>query len=113
MLCRNQNFVLIFDGNPTSLAELPPAMEAAKVIDLAGGAANVLSAAQAALSKNDAQWAMELADRLIVTDQYKSQASQIKVKALRYMADFTINAPTRNYYLLAARELEETLVLSP
>jgi uncharacterized sulfatase len=101
-----------FDGNPTSLAELPPAMEAAKVIDLAGGAANVLSAAQAALSKNDAQWAMELADRLIVTDQYKTQASQIKIKALRYMADFTINAPTRNYYLLAARELEETLVLS-
>lgn len=101
-----------FDGNPTSLAELPPATEAAKVIDLAGGAANVLSAAQAALSKNDAQWAMELADRLIVTDQYKTQASQIKIKALRYMADFTINAPTRNYYLLAARELEETLVLS-
>jgi alkyl sulfatase BDS1-like metallo-beta-lactamase superfamily hydrolase len=55
---------------------------------------------------------MELADRLIVTDQYKTQASQIKIKALRYMADFTINAPTRNYYLLAARELEETLVLS-
>lgn len=98
-----------FDGNPTSLAELPPAIEAAKIIALAGGAETVLSAAQTALSEKDAQWAMEIADRLIATDQHKAQAIQIKIDALRYIADFTVNAPTRNYYLLAARELEETL----
>lgn len=98
-----------FDGNPTSLAELPPAVEAAKFIALAGGADAVLSAAQTALSSDDAQWAMELADRLITTDQHKAEASQIKVEALRHVADFTVNAPTRNYYLLSARELEETL----
>jgi len=98
-----------FDGNPTSLAELPPAAEAAKIIALAGGADTVLTAAQAALSDGDAQWAMELADRLIATDQHKAEASQIKISALRHIADFTVNAPTRNYYLLSARELEESL----
>ncbi|MEM7472912.1 MAG: alkyl/aryl-sulfatase [Pseudomonadota bacterium] len=98
-----------FDGNPTSLGELPPATEAAKVIALAGGEKAVLSAAQSALENGDAQWAMELADRLIATGSDTAEAAQVKINALRHMADHTINAPTRNYYLLAARELEESL----
>lgn len=98
-----------FDGNPTSLGELPPAIESAKIINLAGGADAVLSAAETALSDGEAQWAMELADRLIFTDQNKIAASKVKIQALRKIADFTVNAPTRNYYLLSARELEETL----
>lgn len=98
-----------FDGNPTQLAELPPAQEAARIIALAGGAATVLDAANTALSEGDTQWAMELADRLIATGQEVTAASQIKISALRAAADRTVNAPTRNYYLLSARELEETL----
>ena len=98
-----------FDGNPSSLGELPPVAEAVKIINLAGGPDAVLSAAETALSDGEAQWAMELADRLIFADQYKAAASRVKIHALRHVADFTVNAPTRNYYLLAARELEETL----
>lgn len=98
-----------FDGNPTSLGELPPAEEAGRIIALAGGAKTVLEAAQQALQDGELQWSMELADRLIATQQETKQASQIKIDALRIVADQTINAPTRNYYLLAARELEETL----
>ena len=98
-----------FDGNPSSLGELPPATEGARIVALAGGAQAALSAAEKALSDGDAQWAMELADHLIFSDQSKREASQIKIRALRHVADLTVNAPTRNYYLLAARELEETL----
>ena len=98
-----------FDGNPTNLGELPPVAEALKIIRLAGGADAVLLAAKTALSDGETQWAMELADRLIFADQQKDAASKIKIQALRYIADFTVNAPTRNYYLLAARELEENL----
>ncbi len=98
-----------FDGNPSSLGELPPVIEADKIIALAGGADAVLSAAETALSDGEAQWAMELADRLIFADQHKAAASRVKIQALRNAADVTVNAPTRNYYLLAARELEESL----
>ncbi len=98
-----------FDGNPSSLGELPPAIEAGKIIALAGGGDAVLSAAETALSDGEAQWAMQLADRLIFADQHKAAASRVKIQALRNVADFTVNAPTRNYYLLAARELEESL----
>ncbi|MEM8751141.1 MAG: alkyl/aryl-sulfatase [Pseudomonadota bacterium] len=96
-----------FDGNPTSLGELPPAVEAANVIALAGGADQILAAANTALNEGSAQWAMELADRLIAANTEASAARDIKIVALRQLADQTINAPTRNYYLLSARELEE------
>lgn len=96
-----------FDGNPTSLGELPPAAEAERMVTLIGGPSKVLDAAQTALDAGDAQWAMELADRLIALDTDTQAARALKVKALRVIADTTINAPTRNYYLLSAREIEE------
>lgn len=95
-----------FDGNPTSLRKLPPAQEAPKMIALAGGADAVLAAAQAAFDAGDAQWAMELADRLIAADEMAEQARGLKITALRALADDTVNAPTRNYYLLSAKELD-------
>ena len=98
-----------FDGNPTSLGKLPPASEATKFISLAGGASNVLVAAQEALQTGDTQWAMELADRLLGANDQAAEGAQVKIGALRAMADQTINAPTRNYYLLSARELEESM----
>jgi len=98
-----------FDGNPTSLQRQSPQTEAVKFIALAGGSSAVLSAAQDAMNSGDAQWAMELADRLLAADQDKAEAVTLKASALRSIADTTINAPTRNYYLLAARELEESL----
>jgi alkyl sulfatase BDS1-like metallo-beta-lactamase superfamily hydrolase len=96
-----------FDGNPTSLGQLPPAVEAEKFVALAGGATAVLAAAEQALNADDAQWALELADRLIATDQETKSARVTKIQALHSIADKTLNAPMRNYYLLSARELEE------
>lgn len=95
-----------FDGNPTSLQQLPPAEEAARFVDLAGGPDSVLKAAKQALAEDDDQWAMELADRLIATDQITASARDIKITAMRKCADRTVNAPTRNYYLSYANELE-------
>ena len=96
-----------FDGNPTSLGQLPPTAEAERFIELAGGSDQVMKAAQAAFDKGDVQWAMELSDRLIATDNHTGEARGLKIKAMRQLADETVNAPTRNYYLLSARELEE------
>ena len=49
---------------------------------------------------------MELADRLIAAEALADAAREVKVSAMRSVADQTINAPTRNYYLLSARELD-------
>lgn len=50
---------------------------------------------------------MELIDRLIAAEAEPAAARQVKITALRKLADETVNTPTRNYYLLPARELEE------
>ena len=95
-----------FDGNPTSLGQLPPKVEADKFIRLVGGKDKVMSSAQKAIDAGEAQWAMELADRLIAADVELVAAHQVKITAMRILADQTVNAPTRNYYLHSARELE-------
>lgn len=96
-----------FDGNPTSLAQLPPAAEAVKFIELAGGASKLLATAKKALENEEWQWTLELVDRLIAADVEIVSARELKVNAMRKLADLTVNAPTRNYYLLCARELTE------
>ncbi|MEL6953917.1 MAG: alkyl/aryl-sulfatase [Pseudomonadota bacterium] len=96
-----------FDGNPTSLGRLPPAEEAKRMVALAGGAPSLRAAAEAALAAGEWQWAMELADRLLTIESEVDAARVVKVSAMRKLADLTINAPTRNYYLLSARELED------
>ncbi|MEM9435626.1 MAG: alkyl/aryl-sulfatase [Pseudomonadota bacterium] len=97
-----------FDGNPTSLGQLPPAEEAKRLIALIGGIEATEKAAAAALESGDVQWAMELVDRILATGDGTPNAKAIKIKAMRALADVTVNAPTRNYYLLSARELEES-----
>ena len=96
-----------FDGNPTNLARLSPADSAARMVALAGGADAVMAAAESASATGDLQWAVELADQLIFAGEMLPSARSFKAMVLRQMADGTINAPTRNYYLLSARELEE------
>lgn len=95
-----------FDGNPTNIERLSPKDEARNMIALAGSVQNVLQAAQAS---DDPQWTLELADRLIAAGEETEQATSLKVSALRVLADRTLNATARNFYLVCAKDLEETL----
>ncbi len=98
-----------FDGNPTNLAKLSPKQCAERTIRMAGGVDKLLSEAQQAANDNDHQWVLELCDHLIAAGEQLAQAKTLKVAALRALADFEINAAGRNYYLLSARELEESI----
>jgi len=98
-----------FDGNPTNLARLSAKQRAEKTVQLAGGAAALLKAAEQAASTDDHQWVLELSDHLIAIDEQTVAAKTLKIAALRAMADREINAAGRNYYLLSAQEMEQTL----
>jgi uncharacterized sulfatase len=93
-----------FDGNPTNLARLSPADEAARFVALAGGADRVLDAARAT---DDAQWTLELCDRLIAEESHATAALALKAKAMCALADQQINATARNYYLVCAKDIED------
>lgn len=94
-----------FDGNPTSLAPLAPEEEAARFIELAGGADAVFAAAEAARAKGDFQWALQLADRLKYAGPDPARATAFKSQVLREYASDEINCPTRHYYIQCSKEL--------
>ena len=96
-----------FDGNPTNLFRLPPREEAERFAELAGGVENLRSAAREALSGDgaDAQWAAQLADRLLALDPDDRAAKTLKADALTELARRSVTATARNYYLTVARGL--------
>ncbi len=101
-----------FDGNPTNLDKLSPKQIAERTIRLAGGVDKLLLSAQEAASSGDYQWALELADHLIAADEQSIAGQLLKVSALRAMAVKEINAAGRNYYLLSAYEIEQSMAES-
>lgn len=96
-----------YDGNPTTLNPLEPKLKAQKMAELAGGTAELTAQMQAALAKQDYQWALELSDHLKWLDDADGKlARTVKIAALRGLAAREYNAPNRNYYLSYANELE-------
>jgi alkyl sulfatase BDS1-like metallo-beta-lactamase superfamily hydrolase len=94
-----------FDGNATNLFPLSPREEAERVAALAGGRERLLEAARAAISSSDYQWAANLADYVLVLNPDSREVKRLKAQALEALAERTVSAPARNYYLTVAQEL--------
>lgn len=96
-----------FDGNPTTLNPMEPRQRAQKIADLAGGVEALTEQMNAALEQNEYQWALELSDQVKwLDDGDRKRAREVKIAALRGLAEKEYNAPNRNYYLSYANELE-------
>ncbi|MDQ8189797.1 alkyl/aryl-sulfatase [Roseibacillus persicicus] len=96
-----------FDGNPTTLNPMEPKRRAEKIAELAGGVSELTKDMNEALSEQDYQWALELSDHLKwLKEGDRERARQVKIEALRGLAEREYNAPNRNYYLSYANELE-------
>jgi uncharacterized sulfatase len=96
-----------YDGNPTTLNQFEPSIQAKKMAALAGGTKALSKKMLAALNNEDFQWALELSDHLKwLDDADKNLARKTKIKALRGLATHEYNAPNRNYYLTYANDLE-------
>jgi len=96
-----------FDGNPTTLFSLPPAEEAAKMAELAGGAERLAAQAKKALADGEAQWCAQLCDHLIALNPDSKDAKSLKASALEQLAENLLTATGRNYYLTVAQELRK------
>ncbi|MEA5025846.1 putative alkyl/aryl-sulfatase YjcS [bioreactor metagenome] len=94
-----------FDGNPTHLNPLPPAVQAQKTVALMGGAETVLSAIGQALADQDYQWSIVLADLLLAMDHSHKQAKEYKAQGLVGLGHRETSANGRHYYLAYAKEL--------
>jgi alkyl sulfatase BDS1-like metallo-beta-lactamase superfamily hydrolase len=101
-----QGYLGWFEGDPVSLAPTPRVERARREVRFMGGRDQVLVAAGRAFEDDDPQWAAELVTRLICLDHDDTAARGLKAAALRKLGYAEINAIWRNWYLLAARELE-------
>jgi alkyl sulfatase BDS1-like metallo-beta-lactamase superfamily hydrolase len=96
-----------FDGNATTLFPLSPRQQAERIVTLAGGQQRMTEALRAALSAGDYQWAAQLSDYLLALDPDALDVKGLKAQALEALAERTVNALARNYYLSAAQELQQ------
>ncbi|MEO0681240.1 MAG: alkyl/aryl-sulfatase [Pseudomonadota bacterium] len=93
-----------FDGDPATLFPLPPRAEAERMARLAGGPEALRAAAEAAMAEGDAQWALELAGRVLRLDPADARGRAVRVDALRALAAAQSNACARNCFLLTAKQ---------
>lgn len=91
-----------FDGNATNLFPLSNAERADRMLALAGGPDGVVREARAALARDDAQWAAELIDHVLVAEPGRRDAMLLKAEALEILGERQISANARNWYLTSA-----------
>jgi uncharacterized sulfatase len=94
-----------FDGNPTNLFSLPPAEEAARMAQLAGGVDALALHAHKTFENGEAQWCAQLCDHLIALQPDSNDVKLLKATALEKLAEDLLTATGRNYYLTVAQEL--------
>jgi len=100
-----QRYMGWYDANPVHLAPLEPADEAKRYVEMMGGPAKVLAAAQAAYDKGDDRWAGELANRLVIADANDKAARELLARAYDRQGAAAESAIWRNMYLTGAKEL--------
>ncbi len=101
-----------FGGNATDLFPLPLKERAERFASLAGGEDALREKAREALLKRDFQWALELADQLILLDPDDGDAREIRVQSLTALGKEQIAATGRNYYLTQALETKGALKIA-
>lgn len=80
-----------FDGNPSSMYELPPASVYADLVRLSGGPEPLIRLALEKIEAGKAVEALHLTDVVLTSDGKNSGALKARIKALLYLRDRTEN----------------------
>ncbi len=104
-----QGYLGWFEGDPMALDPIPKVESARRHVELMGGRDKVVTAASKAYADGDNQWTAELATYLIRINPDDKAARTLKANAFRKLGYAQMNINWRNWYLMAARELEGTL----
>ncbi|MDX2203867.1 MAG: alkyl sulfatase dimerization domain-containing protein [Hyphomicrobiaceae bacterium] len=102
-----QHYLGWFDANPANLDPLPPLEAARGYIALAGGAENVMAAAQRAYEAGAFRWAAEILKHVVYAEPQRTEALELQARAFEQMGYMAESGPWRNFYLTGALELRE------
>ena len=102
-----------FDGNPANLHQLPPVEGARKAVEYMGGADAVLARARADFDKGEYRWVAQAVNYVVFADPDNVAARELQADTLEQLGYQAENGTWRNFYLSAARELRDGVVVMP
>lgn len=102
-----------FDGNPSTLHELPPVEASKKYVEFMGGADAVLEKAQKSFDEGDYRWVAQVANHVVFADPANQKAKNLTADALEQLGYQAESGPWRNFYLTGAQELRNGVAELP
>ena len=102
-----------FDGNPATLHQLPPVEGARKAVEYMGGADAILARARADFEKGEYRWVAQAVNYVVFADPDNVAARELQADTLEQLGYQAENGTWRNFYLSAARELRDGVVVMP
>lgn len=96
-----------FDGNPSTLHELPPVEASKKYVEYMGGADAVIEKAKKSFAEGDYRWVAQVANHVVFADPDNQAAKNLTADALEQLGYQAESGPWRNFYLTGAKELRE------
>jgi alkyl sulfatase BDS1-like metallo-beta-lactamase superfamily hydrolase len=100
-----QRYMGFYDGNPTTLDQLPPEDAAKKYVEYMGGAASVLGKAKADFDRGEYRWVAEAMKQVVFADPNNKDAKELLADAYEQMGYQAESGPWRSIYLQGAFEL--------
>ena len=104
-----------FDGNPSTLNELPPAAGSKKYVEFMGGADAVLAKAKETFDKGEYRWTAQVVNHVVLADPANKKARALLANTLEQLGYQSEGGVWRNFYLAGAKELRDgvTKVATP
>lgn len=100
-----QRYMGWYDGNPSTLDQLPPEPAAKKYIEYMGGADAVLQKAKADFDKGEYRWVAEALKHVVFADPNNREAKELLADTYEQMGYQAESGPWRAIYLTGALEL--------
>jgi alkyl sulfatase BDS1-like metallo-beta-lactamase superfamily hydrolase len=98
-----------FDGNPSTLYQLPPVEQAKRYMDFMGGADAVVKKARDSFATGDYRWVAEVLNHVVMSDPDHIAGRALLADTLEQLGYQSESAPWRNFYLCGALELRQGL----
>ena len=100
-----QRYMGFYDGNPSTLDQLPPEEAAKKYVEYMGGAAALMIKAKADFDKGEYRWVAEVMKHVVFADPNNKAAKELLADAYEQMGYQAESGPWRSVYLQGAYEL--------
>jgi len=94
-----------FEGNVANLNPLPPEETSVRMVELMGGADEVIKKARQAFEKGDYRWVAQLLNMVVFADPKNMDARNLEADALEQLGYQQESSIWRGAYLVGAKEL--------